>query len=296
MRKQFKETVSNIFKKDKKSVLILGDIGVYSFKDLFKTHPNRTFNIGIIEQSMISFAGGLSNEGFNPIVHTITPFIVNRAFEQLKIDFGYNKLRGNFVSIGSSYDYAALGCTHHCPEDVNLMHNIPGMDIVVPGNSLEFDKLFKEGYKRNKPSYFRLTDFENDYKFNVKFGKGNLINKGSTLTILTFGPTLNFVMPIVRGFNLNLAYFTTVRPFDLQLIKKINSISKNILIIEPFYSGSVISEIMKVINKDIGVSGINIPIEFLTNYGSKFEHDNNLGFSIKYLTRKVKNILKNEKK
>ena len=49
MRKQFKETVSNIFKKDKKSVLILGDIGVYSFKDLFKTHPNRTFNVGIIE-------------------------------------------------------------------------------------------------------------------------------------------------------------------------------------------------------------------------------------------------------
>ena len=83
---------------------------------------------------MISIAVGISNEGFNPIVHTIAPFIVNRAFEQLKIDFGYNKLKGNFVSIGSSYDYAALGCTHHCPEDVNLMYNIPGMDIVVPSS------------------------------------------------------------------------------------------------------------------------------------------------------------------
>ena len=46
-------------------------------------------------------------------------------------------------------------------------------ELIYPVNI----SLFKEGYKRNKPSYIRLTDFENDYKFNVKFGKGNLINK-----------------------------------------------------------------------------------------------------------------------
>ena len=91
---------------------------------------------------MISMAAGLSNEGLKPIVHTIAPFIVNRAYEQLKIDFGYNKLNGNFVSIGASYDYASLGCTHHCPEDINLMYNIPNMQIVVPGSSEEFDALF----------------------------------------------------------------------------------------------------------------------------------------------------------
>ena len=125
MRKQFNKTITDIFLKDKKAVMLLGDIGVFAFRHLFKKYPKRLYNIGILEQSMISIAAGISNEGFNPIVHTIAPFIVNRAFEQLKIDFGYNKLKGNFVSIGSSYDYAALGCTHHCPEDVNLMYNIP---------------------------------------------------------------------------------------------------------------------------------------------------------------------------
>ena len=86
MRKQFTATIKEIFSKDKKTIMLLGDIGVYSFRDLFKKYPKRFYNIGILEQSMISMAAGLSNVGFNPIVHTIAPFIVNRAFEQLKID------------------------------------------------------------------------------------------------------------------------------------------------------------------------------------------------------------------
>ena len=63
MRSQFTETISQIFKKDKKTTMLLGDIGVFSFRDLFKKYPKRIYNIGILEQSMISLAAGLSNEG-----------------------------------------------------------------------------------------------------------------------------------------------------------------------------------------------------------------------------------------
>ena len=251
MRKQFAKTVSEIFKKDKKVVALLGDIGVFSFRDLFKFYPKRIYNIGILEQSMISMAAGLSNEGFKPIVHTIAPFMVSRALEQLKIDFGYNKLGGNFVSIGASYDYAALGCTHHCPEDINLMHNIPNMEIVVPGNSKEFNQLFNQSYKNNKPTYFRLSDYENEHGFDVKFGKSNFINNNSKIT------------------------------------KK----SKSLIIVEPFYSGAVISEVLKTIsNRNISIESLSVPFKFLTNYGTKKEHDKNLGFSIKKMESIIKKV------
>ena len=151
--------------------MLLGDIGIFAFRNLFKKYPKRIYNIGILEQSMISLAAGLSNEGLKPIVHTIAPFMISRALEQLKIDFGYNKLGGNFISIGASYDYASLGCTHHCPEDVNLMYNIPEMQIVVPGTSQEFHKLFNQSYNNNKPTYFRLSDFENEKNSKCKFWK-----------------------------------------------------------------------------------------------------------------------------
>ena len=120
MRKQFIETVEAIIKEDERAVLLLGDIGVFGFRKIFETHKERVFNIGILEQSTISMASGMAMTGLIPIVHTIAPFLVERGLEQLKIDFGYQKLGGNFVSVGASYDYAALGCTHHCPGDVGI--------------------------------------------------------------------------------------------------------------------------------------------------------------------------------
>ena len=73
-----------------------------------------------MEQSMIGFAAGLSKAGFIPIIHTIAPFLVLRALDQIKIDFVYNKLKCNIVSVGASNDYTKLGTTHHCFEDINI--------------------------------------------------------------------------------------------------------------------------------------------------------------------------------
>tara|TARA_B110000971_G_scaffold153812_1_gene157112 strand:+ start:1972 stop:2862 length:891 start_codon:yes stop_codon:yes gene_type:complete len=293
MRKQFIKTVTNLFKKDKKIVTLLGDIGVFGFRDLFKSYPKRIYNVGILEQSMISMAAGLSNEGMKPIVHTIAPFIVSRAFEQLKIDFGYNKLNGNFVSIGASYDYASLGCTHHCPEDINLMYNIPNMQIVVPGNSEEFDTLFNQSYSNKNPTYFRLSDHENEKKFKVKFGRANFIDNKSKITILAVGPVLNFIYPLIHKYNLNLIYLTTIRPFDRNIFKKISKKINSIIIIEPFYSGAITNEIIKSkdINK-INIENISVPFKFLTNYGTKKQHDDKLGFSIQKIEKIIKKLNK----
>ena len=95
-----------------------------------------------MEQSTVSFAAGLAKLKFIPIIHSISPFLVERALEQLKIDFGYQKLGGNLVTIGSSYDYAKMGSTHHCPTDINLIGNIPDSEIIIPGTAKEFKSLF----------------------------------------------------------------------------------------------------------------------------------------------------------
>ena len=127
MRKQFTSTTESILSTDERLVVLLGDIGVFGFRKSFEKFPKRICNIGILEQSTIGVAAGLAMTGFIPLVHTIAPFLVERSFEQLKDDFGYQKLGGNFVSVGASYDYAGLGCTHHCPADVAILKNIPNM-------------------------------------------------------------------------------------------------------------------------------------------------------------------------
>jgi transketolase len=293
MRKQFVITTESIFKKSKNSFLLLGDIGVFGFRNLLKKFSKRAKNFGILEQATISFAAGLSKMGFIPIIHTIAPFMVNRGFEQIKIDFGYQKLRGKFVSIGSSYDYAALGCTHHCPEDVNLMLNIPNMQVVVPGHSKEFKKIFFKTFNYKNPFYFRLTDKENKEPVNVKFGKVAHLQKGNLLTLILVGPVLNYIdFDLLKSYNINMVYITTLRPLDTINLKKINKNIDKFLIIEPFYSSYLPTKLLEIFERRIIIKNISVPYKFLTNYGSKKDHDIKNGFFMKNIKKKIDKLIK----
>ena len=132
MRKQFVRTTEDVMAKDERLVVLLGDIGVFGFRSAFEQFPARIYNIGICEQAMTSLAAGLSKEGLVPVVHSIAPFVVERCFEQIKVDFCYQKLGGNIVSVGGSYDYAALGCTHHCPGDWQSCARCPAWKSSCP--------------------------------------------------------------------------------------------------------------------------------------------------------------------
>ena len=109
MRGQFVKTVSKLIQNDERVVLLLADIGIYGFRDMLSNYPQRAYNIGVLEQSTISLSAGLSLSNLIPIVHTIAPFIVERALEQIKVDLCYQSLGANLVSVGASYDYAAWG-------------------------------------------------------------------------------------------------------------------------------------------------------------------------------------------
>ena len=99
MRKQLIDTMSKTLEKNKETVLLLGDIGVHGFRHAKKKFPNRVYNIGILEQTTVSLAAGLKIAGFTPTVHTIAPFLIERAYEQIKVDFCYQGLGGNLVTV-----------------------------------------------------------------------------------------------------------------------------------------------------------------------------------------------------
>ena len=80
-----------------KKLLKVGDIGYGIFDDFRKNHPNRFINMGICEQSLISVAAGMSLEGLKPWVYTITPFLIERPFEQIKLDINQQKANVKLV-------------------------------------------------------------------------------------------------------------------------------------------------------------------------------------------------------
>jgi transketolase len=295
MRKQFVDTVENLLSKDNNLVLLLGDISVHGFRFSFENYKSQIYNIGILEQSTIGLAAGLAKTNLIPIVHTIAPFLIERSYEQLKIDFGYQKLGGNFVSVGASYDYAALGCTHHCPADVSSLLNIPNFEITVPGNANEFNSLFQQSYNNGNPTYYRLSESKHNIETNVIFGKANKIKNGKKLTIIVIGPLLSKVIEAVVDLDVTILYYTTIMPFDdLMLIENLSETNK-ILVVEPFYSGTLDHLICKSLYpKLFSIDHIAVPREFLTNYGTSEEHDLKIGFSILNIRNKVCEMIKND--
>ena len=97
MRRIFGKLINELAKKDKKIVLLVGDIGYSIFDDFRKENPKRFFNLGICEQSLISAASGMSLEGLKPWVYTITPFLIERPFEQIKLDINQQKANVKLV-------------------------------------------------------------------------------------------------------------------------------------------------------------------------------------------------------
>lgn len=291
MRKQLVITIEDVLAKDDKLILLLGDIGVFGFRNAFALYPDRVLNIGILEQATVSLAAGLALCGFIPVFHTIAPFLVERALEQLKDDFGYQKLGGNFITIGASYDYAAFGCTHHCPGDVGILQNIPNMEIIVPGTADEFDKLFKQAYSDGKPTYYRLSERSNSTSHNVKFGKAKVIKEGKQATIVAVGPTLDVALKAAKNFDVTVLYYTTVIPFDQETLKK-NCPSQKVLLCEPYYEGGVAWEISQaLLPKSVKLETIGVPHEFLRNYGHMEEQDEFIGLTVQNITLKLKKLI-----
>ena len=291
MRKQFVKTTEKLMEQDGRLVLLLGDISTYGFRNAFAKYPLRAYNIGICEQAMTSIAAGLSKEGLIPVLHSIAPFVVERCYEQLKIDLCYQNLAANIVSVGSSYDYAALGSTHHCPGDVAILRALPGMEIVIPGTPAEFDHLFLSSYNNDHSTYYRLSERSNENSVSVEFGEANVIQRGSLATVIAVGPTLSWVLQATNDLDVNILYYTTVSPFDRITLRE-NCHNDKIILVEPYYSGTLSHDIQEAIAHPVKIHYIGVPHEFLTYYGNANQHDEAIGFTTNNIRLRLIELLK----
>ena len=160
MRNKVLERISEKFLKDESLYLLLGDLGVFQAREAMKIDKYRCINYGIMEQSMISFAAGISIANCYPIIYSITPFIVERCFEQLKLDFGYNKSRGLIITAGGSFDYNKLGPSHYAPNDISLITKTECKNILLPWNEKDAVKFIDNTIDEKLYTYLRISSEE----------------------------------------------------------------------------------------------------------------------------------------
>ena len=164
MRKQFGKTLVELAEKDSKVILIVGDIGYGVFDEFKQKYPDRFMNIGICEQSMISVASGMALEGLKPYVYTITPFLIERPFEQIKLDINEQKV--NVKLIGYA-DYPQYGVTHSEIDAKWLMENFKNIKSYYPKCSAEVVEALMSSYKSNNPAFISLKKDRNETEYRL---------------------------------------------------------------------------------------------------------------------------------
>ena len=287
MRQQFRDTVMSLSEHDDRVVLILGDVSVYLFNGFKEKHPDRFYNMGICENTLISVGAGLSSQGFHPFIHTIAPFITERSFEQIKLDMCYNGFGGNIVSCGASFDYAWDGATHHCYTDLAILRLLPAMEVIQPGSRKELDVLLRTRYDNGKPTYYRLSDHPHVIDMDVRFGKGVVLkNNSAKTTVVTAGPLLGNVLAACEGIDANLLYFHTIKPFDEELIGAYRDTRM-----------LVVHDAFGLYEAVCGVSGVSaryhgLPDGFCSWYGTLRDIRKKLGLDVPSIREKVVEFVK----
>ena len=99
--------------------------------------PDRYFEMGIAEQNMTSFAGGLALAGKVPFTNTFAVFASGRAYDQIRQSIATAKLNVKIVGSSSGMSDFGDGATHQSIDDVAIMSAIPNMTVFTPCDGLE---------------------------------------------------------------------------------------------------------------------------------------------------------------
>ena len=230
MRSSFVDALIEEARKNPKIILLTGDLGFGVLKPFIDELPNQFINCGIAEANMISFASGLSSQGYIPIVYSIGNFPTIRVLEQIRNDVCYPNANVKIVCIGGGYTYGTLGATHHATEDIAVMRALPNMKIYAPSSKKEAMILTRKAILENGPVYLRFERNSNgifdtciDPKNPEKPAK--IIENNCKTAIFSFGTILE---ELIKLKNTDIYSVPVIKPIDTktfaELLKKYNHV------------------------------------------------------------------------
>jgi len=272
MRDRFMRVTSELLDSDPRVAVVLADIGASNFEPARQRHPDRVINLGIREQLLIGVTSGLALSGLRPVAHTFAPFLVERPFEQIKIDIVHQGVGAVLVSAGGSFDYPFYGRTHQAPGDVALLDTLPGWTVHVPGHPDEAEAQLRAAVTADGPVYLRLSLPANAAPVPVRPGELAVLRTGSAGTVLAVGPMADAVLAATAGLDVTVLYATTIRPFDARTLRATLS-NPDVVLVEPYLAGTSVPFVAEALS-DIPhrVLALGVGRQELRRYGTPAEH------------------------
>jgi transketolase len=291
MRNTFIATTSALIDEDPRTALVLAEISAAQFAPAMRRHPDRVINVGIREGLMAGVAGGLALTGLRPYLHSYAPFLIDRAYEQIKLDLGHQDAGAVLVSIGGSYDASGEGYTHQSPGDVALLDTLEGWTVHVPGHPDEVAALLRQAAGNDDRIYVRLSEQENSRAF-APTGRLQVVRRGAAgaPVVLAVGPMLDPVLAAVEGRDVTVAYTMTPRPLDTAGLREL--VSRDVVLVEPYLAGTS-SHVVAAALADLPHRALHLGVQRheIRRYGSPADHARAHGLDPAGLRRSIGEFL-----
>ncbi|TVT07395.1 transketolase C-terminal domain-containing protein [Amycolatopsis bartoniae] len=288
MRETFLSTIDEMLDADPRLVLVLAEISAAQLAGTRRRHPDRVLNVGIREQALVGVTGGLALAGLRPVAHSFPPFLVERPYEQVKLDLTHQGVGAVLVSAGASYDRSSDGRTHQSPGDVALLDTIPGWTVHVPGHPEEARRLLLESLPGDGSVYLRLSSQANA---EPHLGAGfQTVRQGHDGVVLAVGPLLDNVLAATEGLDVTVLYAHTVRPFDAKSLRAATNDRADVVLVEPYLAGTSahhVAEALADVPHRLLSLGVRRDAE-VRLYGTPADHDAAHGLDVPGLTSAIR--------
>jgi transketolase len=160
MRNDLLDVLYERMAEDESIFFLVADMGINLVERFAEAYPRRFLNVGIAEQDLIGVSAGLCNAGFRPFAYTISNFLTQRCFEQVRNDIALLGYPVTLLGTSAGFDNAPLGPTHHIIDDWGAIAGIPGIDIYSPSSVPFARALVDLLIRRDRPAYVRIPKGE----------------------------------------------------------------------------------------------------------------------------------------
>ena len=303
-RKSFTETLLELAKKDDQIVAVTTDArGSVTLGDFAKELPKQFVECGIAEQNAVGISAGLAHSGKKTFVCGPACFYVARSLEQVKVDVAYSQNPVKILGVSGGVAYGALGATHHSLHDIAVLRCFPGMNICLPCDARQTEKLVKFLVNFPEPCYVRVgraavPDIYEDDNFEFEIGKAVTLLEGNDLTIIGAGETVYHALEAgkqlaAKGIKARVLDMSWIKPCDEEAVKKAAAETGRIITVEEHSKfgglGAMVCEILS--ENPVPVRIIGIPDENVV-HGTNKEIFHYYGMDAEGIVKAAESFLK----
>lgn len=218
-------------------------------------HPEQFISLGMAEQNMMSFAGGLGLAGYRPFIHTFGVFMYRRPYDQLMASVAYPRRNVRLMAFLPGVTTPG-GMTHQSIEDISVMRSIPNMTILETGDATEVESICEAADSIDGPVWCRVLRGSVPRLFDtpIKVGEMRELATGSDVLVVTSGITTEEALRArtalrAAGASIRHLHLHTIKPFDAKaLLDHIGSVRHGVVVLENHVTeggiGSLVAETM----------------------------------------------------